>query len=91
MGDALRTGGLQREQQGQYQHQHNQQSSAVEEQERYHQQEQSLSIPPSPAAPIQDRPPDDLPHSTGLAFQSQFMNTTLSQETMLKIYTKEKG
>src|SRR5262249_14307516 len=86
--DAPRTGGLQRQQQGQYQH-HQQ---PLEELELYHrqwQQEQSLS--PSPET-IQDQPPDVQPHPTDQTFQSQSMNTTddeqtttLSQETILKI------
>jgi hypothetical protein len=89
MGDVFRTGGLQRQQQGQYRY--DQQS--LEEQERYHrqQQEQSLSpsIPLSPAA-IQDQPPDVLPYLTDRTSQS--MNTSedeettaLSRETILKI------
>jgi len=98
MGDAPRTGGLQREQQGQYQHQQGQYHAySLEEQERYHQQwqqEQSLSssTPPSPIA-IQDQSPQDvLSYPTDPTFQSQSMNTTddeetttLSQETILKI------
>jgi len=59
MGDAPRSGGLQREQQdGHYQY--HQQS--LEQHERFHrqwQQEQSLSS--SPPAAIQDQPPDVLP------------------------------
>jgi len=88
--NTFRPGGLQREQQGQYQH-HQQ---PLEEQELYHrqwQQEQSLS--PSPVA-IQDQPPPDVmsPYPNDPTFQSQSMNTTddeetttLSQETILKI------
>ena len=89
VGDAPRTGGLQREKQGQYQY-HEQ---SLEEQERYHrqwQQEQSLS--PSPAK-IQDQPPPDVmsPYPNDPTFQSQPVSTseddqttTLSQETRLK-------
>jgi len=84
--NTFRPGGLQREQQGQYQH-HQQ---PLEEQELYHrqwQQEQSLST--SPVA-IQDQPQPDV--FTDLTFQSQSTSTseddqttTLSQETRLKI------
>jgi hypothetical protein len=90
IGSTLRLGGLQRQQQAEYQHQ----QQSLEEQERYHrqQQEQSLSpsIPPSPAA-IEDQPPDVLPYPTDLTFQTESMGTTyeelttLSQETILKI------
>jgi hypothetical protein len=57
MGDTFRPGGLQRQQQGQYQHQ----QQSLEEQERYHhqwrrQQEQSVSQSIPPTA-IQDQPP----------------------------------
>ena len=84
MGDAFRTGGIHREQQGQ----HHQQS--LEEQERYHrqwQQEQSLS--PSPLAVIQDQTQDVLPYPTDAA-QSMITSvneqtTTLSRESTLKI------
>ena len=95
MGDAPRTGGLQREQQGQYQHQQGQYHAySLEEQERYHQQwQQEQSVSPSPPAAIQDQPPQNvLPYPTDRTFQSQSMNTTddeetttLSQETILKI------
>jgi hypothetical protein len=88
VGDTFRTGGLQRQEQGQYQKQY---QCSLEEQERYHrQQQQSLSpsIPPAPAG-IQDQPPD-VPYPT--EYQSQSLNTTddeetttLSRETILKI------
>ena len=92
MGDAFRTGALQRQQQGQYQHR----QQSLEEQERHHRQQQEQSplpsIPPSPAA-IQDQPPPVvLPYPTDRTVQSPSMNTTdneqtttLSQETRLKI------
>jgi hypothetical protein len=84
MGDTFGPGGLQTEQQGQYQH--HQQS--LEEQKRYHQQwQQKQSLSPSPAT-IQDQPADVMSPT----FQSQSTNTTddeetitLSQETTLKI------
>ena len=85
--DAPRTGGLQRQQQGQSQY--HQQS--LEEQERYHRQwRQEQSLSPSPAT-IQDKPPDVMsPYPNDSTFQS--MNTTddeetttLSQGTILKI------
>ena len=60
VGDTFRPGGLQRQQQEQYQH--HQQS--LEQQERY---QQSIS-PPSPAA-MQDQPPDVLPYPTDQTFQ----------------------
>jgi hypothetical protein len=88
VGDAPRTGGLQREQQWQYQY--HQQS--LEKQERYHRQQEPPSIPPSPAATIQDQPPDVLPYPTDRTFRSQSTDTTddeetttLSRETILKI------
>ena len=92
VGDTFRPGGLQRQEQGQYQKQY---QCSLEEQERYHgQQEKSLSpsIPPSPPAAIQDQPPDVLSYPTDGTFQSHAMKTTvdeetttLSQETRLKI------
>jgi hypothetical protein len=84
VGDAFRTGSLQRQQQGQYQY-----HLSIEQQERYHRQQQEQSM--SPPAAIQDQPPYVLPYPT---FQSQSMNTaedeektitTLSRETILKI------
>ena len=98
MGNTFRPGGLQRQQQAEYQHQQQEQYhlQSLGDQERYHrqQQEQSLSpsIPPSQAA-IQDQPPPDLSsYPTDPTFQSQSMNTTddeetttLSRETILKI------
>ncbi len=89
VGEALREGGLQRQQQGQYQY--HQQS--LEEQERYHRQwQQGQSMSPSPAA-IQDQPPDVMSlYPNDRPFQSQSINTmdneetvSLSQETILKI------
>ena len=81
MGDAFRTGALQRQQQVQYQY--HQQS--LEEQERCHRQQQEHS----PTA-IQDQPLDVMsPYPNDSTFQSQSLNdeekTTLSQETILKI------
>jgi hypothetical protein len=76
MGDAFRPGGLQRQQQEQYEY--HQQS--LEEQERYHrqwQQEQSVL----PSAAIQDQAPDVSPYPTDPAFQSESMNTTDDEET----------
>ena len=88
MGDAFRTGAMQRQQQEQYQdHQ-----QSLEEQERYHRQwEQEQSLSPSMPATIQDQTQDVLPYPTDRAFQSESINTTdeeprtLSQETILKI------
>jgi hypothetical protein len=82
VGDTFPYRGLQREQQGQY-HYH---QRSLEEQERY----QS----PSPAAIQDQHPPDVLLYPTYRTFQSQSMNTTdeettmnttLSDETRLKI------
>jgi hypothetical protein len=89
VGNTFRPGGLQRQQQGQYQRP----QQSLEEQERYRrQQPQALSQSIQPPAAIQDIPPDVLTYPNDRTFQSQSMNaaddeerTTLSHETRLKI------
>ena len=88
MGDAFRTGALQRQQQGQYQYH---QQSLENKSDIIGSGSRSNHCRQSPAA-IQDQPPDVLPYPTDRTFQSQSMNTTddektttLSQETILKI------
>jgi len=83
MSDAFRPGGLQRQQQGQYQY-HQQ---LLEQQEPDHRLRQEQSVLPPEA--IQDQPPNVSPYPIDQTFQSELTDneqtTTLSRETVLKI------